>query len=120
MCERACTLSAWARQGPGETLDALAFRSDAVLATLHPVAAGSRPEAPGALLRDRLALQAAEACARLVFCLHAYFSSMLDFSKNLHQIFENSRLARSFLRCSSAKRRVGTTSEVGWLGMSLL
>lgn len=32
------------KNGSGETLDALAFRADAALATLHPVAAGLRPE----------------------------------------------------------------------------
>jgi hypothetical protein len=41
-----------------------AFRAGAALATLHPVAAGLRPEAPGALLRKGPALQAAEACPR--------------------------------------------------------
>ena len=56
----------WARPGREESLDALAFCSGAALALLHPVAAGLRPETPGALLRERLALQAAEACSRLM------------------------------------------------------
>lgn len=35
---------AWARPESGETLEALALRAGAALATLHPVAAGLRPE----------------------------------------------------------------------------
>jgi hypothetical protein len=44
----------------------LAFRVGAALATLHPATAGLRPETPVALLRERLALQAAEACVRFM------------------------------------------------------
>lgn len=62
----AAGVPAWARPGSGETLDALAFRSGAALATLNSVAAGLRPETPGALLRERLALQAGEASTRRI------------------------------------------------------
>ncbi|WP_116134531.1 DUF1403 family protein [Tropicimonas sp. IMCC34043] len=45
-------------------LEALAFRSGAALAALHPWVATARSDLPQALLRDRLALAAAEACVR--------------------------------------------------------
>ncbi|MFV0360354.1 DUF1403 family protein [Tropicimonas sp.] len=46
-------------------LAAAAFRSGAALAALHPWVAAPRDDLPQALLRDRLALRAAEACVML-------------------------------------------------------
>ena len=51
---------AWATSRRAETNEDVAFLSGAALATLHAVL--SREEVPQSLLRDRLALRAAEAC----------------------------------------------------------
>jgi len=53
-------IPSWVTSGRGETLEGAAFLSGAVLAHLHLVLAKS--DVPQALLRDRLALRAAEAC----------------------------------------------------------
>lgn len=50
----------WVTSGRAETLEDVAFLSGAALSTLHLVL--SRDDVPHALLRDRLALRAAEAC----------------------------------------------------------
>lgn len=51
---------AWVTSARAETLEDVAFLSGAALNQLHVVL--GRPEVPQALLRDRLALRAAEAC----------------------------------------------------------
>ena len=53
-------LPAWVTSARAETLEYVAFLSGAVLSHLHLVL--GRAEVPQALLRDRLALRAAEAC----------------------------------------------------------
>ena len=53
-------MPAWVTSGRGETLEDVAFLSGAALAQLHIVL--GREDVPHALLRDRLALAAAEAC----------------------------------------------------------
>lgn len=55
----------WTRPAASDELETLVFRAGAALATLHPIVSRPREDVPGALLRDRLALAAAEACARL-------------------------------------------------------
>lgn len=55
----------WSRPSASDELETLVFRAGAALSTLHPLVARTREDVPGALLRDRLALAAAEACARL-------------------------------------------------------
>lgn len=59
------SLSAWITAGRGETLEAAAFLSGAALARLDAALADPQGGLPAALLRDRLALQAAEACLKL-------------------------------------------------------
>ncbi|TPE46904.1 DUF1403 family protein [Amaricoccus solimangrovi] len=54
----------WSRPEPSEDLETLAFRAGGALAALHPLVARPREDMPAALLRDRLALAAAEASAR--------------------------------------------------------
>lgn len=56
-------LPGWIRAAPAETLEAAAFRSGAALAHLGCVTAVD--DLPQALLRDRLALVAAEVCASI-------------------------------------------------------
>ncbi|MEM1128990.1 MAG: DUF1403 family protein [Pseudomonadota bacterium] len=56
------TLPAWCHNKPSATAEAAAFRSGAALAVLHPWLAQPVPQVPQALVRDRLALAAAEAC----------------------------------------------------------
>ncbi|MCA0043346.1 DUF1403 family protein [Celeribacter litoreus] len=56
-------LPRWVTARRAETFEDVAFLSGYALSHLHLVAA--RPEVPHALLRDRLALRAAEACAGL-------------------------------------------------------
>lgn len=53
-------MPSWVTAGRGETLEDVAFLSGAALAHLHVVMA--RDEVPHALVRERLALRAAEAC----------------------------------------------------------
>lgn len=53
-------MPAWVTSAPAETLEDVAFLSGAALNHLHLVL--GRDEVPQALLRDRLALRAAEAC----------------------------------------------------------
>lgn len=53
-------MPAWATRGGGQSAEDVAFRSGAALATLHLVVGAA--EVPQGLLRDRLALAAAEAC----------------------------------------------------------
>ena len=53
-------LPAWVTSAPAETLEDVAFLSGAALSHLHVVLAS--PNVPQALLRERLALRAAEAC----------------------------------------------------------
>ena len=55
-------MPAWVTSGRVETPEDVAFLSGAALAHLHQVLA--RDEVPRALLRERLALRAAEACVR--------------------------------------------------------
>ena len=55
-------LPGWVTSGRAETLETVAFRSGAALATLHIVL--QCDDVPHALLRERLALGAAEACVR--------------------------------------------------------
>ncbi|PZQ48313.1 MAG: hypothetical protein DI556_14260 [Rhodovulum sulfidophilum] len=55
----------WIRPRGAEQPELLAFQAGAALAALHPVVAQPREDVPAELLRDRLALRAAEACARL-------------------------------------------------------
>ena len=55
-------LPAWVTSAAGESPENVAFLSGAALATLHAVV--GREEVPHALLRERLALRAAEACVR--------------------------------------------------------
>ena len=55
-------MPAWVTSGRAETLEDVAFLSGAALSHLHVVL--GRAEVPQALLRDRLALRAAEACVR--------------------------------------------------------
>ena len=52
----------WVTSSHAKTPEDVAFLSGAALATLHAVL--SREEVPQSLLRDRLALRAAEACVR--------------------------------------------------------
>src|SRR6056297_4031250 len=53
-------LPSWVTSARAETLEDVAFLSGAALSHLHLVV--GREEVPHALLRDRLALRAAEAC----------------------------------------------------------
>ena len=53
-------IPSWVRSARAETLEDRAFMSGAALATLHSVL--TRAEVPQSLLRERLALRAAEAC----------------------------------------------------------
>ena len=53
-------IPSWVISARAETLEDIAFLSGAVLTHLHLVL--GREEVPKALLRDRLALRAAEAC----------------------------------------------------------
>lgn len=55
-------MSSWITAGTAETLEDMAFLSGAVLNHLHLLM--GREEAPQALLQNRLALRAAEACVR--------------------------------------------------------
>jgi hypothetical protein len=56
----------WVTSARGETLEDVAFLSGAALATLHHVV--GRQVVPQALLRERLALSAAEAYGEECFC----------------------------------------------------
>ena len=60
-------LPAWVGVERGAGLDGAAFASGAALALLDRALADPDGGTPGALLRDRLALQAAEACLRFEF-----------------------------------------------------
>ena len=53
----------WVTSGRAKTLEDVAFLSGAALSQLHVVV--GRDDVPHALLRDRLALRAAEACVRI-------------------------------------------------------
>ena len=56
-------IPSWVTSARAETLEDVAFLTGAALAVLHLVV--SRGEVPPPLLRDRLALRAAEACVAL-------------------------------------------------------
>lgn len=58
--DRLALMPSWVRSGRAETLEDVAFSSGAALAHLQLVLA--RRDVPQSLLRDRLALQAAQAC----------------------------------------------------------
>lgn len=58
-------LPRWISHSGGETPDSVAFTSGAALAMLDVVLRDSRGTLPGALLRDRIALEAAVACLKL-------------------------------------------------------
>jgi hypothetical protein len=55
----------WVAPGAADAVENTWFLAGAALAALHPAASGRRPQVPLALLRERLALQAAEACVRM-------------------------------------------------------
>ncbi|WP_343211824.1 DUF1403 family protein (plasmid) [Aliisedimentitalea scapharcae] len=58
-------IPAWVAARRGETAEMAAFSSGAALAVLHPFVAQRHASVPGALLRQRLALQATEYCLTL-------------------------------------------------------
>ncbi len=58
-------LPRWVTSAPGQDTDSVAFSSGAALALLDVVVRNPRATLPGALLRDRMALEAAAACLKL-------------------------------------------------------
>ena len=58
-------MPSWVTSGRAETLEDVAFLCGAALAVLHSLVAVPRGDVPGALLRQRLALKAAQSCLKL-------------------------------------------------------
>ena len=88
----------------------LVFQAGAALATLHPLVARPREDVPAALLRDRLALRAAEACLRLA----GRAERAAELRDELHLLRPGDRPGPAGAVFELWRRAVGTRLDARW------